>query len=62
MPMVLFGKCDGCGICVETCEQGAITLHMEKAHVDTELCISCGECVKACPTGALMGKKKKQEA
>ena len=62
MPMVLSEKCDGCGICVDTCEQDAITLKMEKAYVDMELCIGCGECVKACPTGALVGKKKKPEA
>ena len=62
MPIVLLGKCDGCRVCVDTCEQGAIYMKGEKALVKSDLCIGCGECVKVCPTGALVGIPKKVEA
>lgn len=58
MPKLVSDKCDGCGICEETCEQGAISMVDSKPQIDMELCIGCGECVQACPTDALVGKPK----
>ncbi|MBI4831026.1 MAG: aldo/keto reductase [Candidatus Lindowbacteria bacterium] len=41
--------CQGCGSCVENCEQGALTLVDEKATVDESKCILCGYCAEECP-------------
>lgn len=47
------GNCDGCGMCVETCPEGAISLAGGKAEVDREACLNCGLCARACPGGAM---------
>jgi ferredoxin len=39
--------CTACGICVDRCPMGAITLN-EVAVVDQALCIGCGLCVSGC--------------
>ncbi|MDR3598996.1 MAG: aldo/keto reductase [Desulfosporosinus sp.] len=40
--------CQGCGLCLEACPQGA--LHLEKvAVVDPEACVLCGYCGRVCP-------------
>jgi uncharacterized protein len=47
-------KCVACGVCVEHCSPGAISLEEgSKAQVDPEKCIGCGECVAHCPVGAI---------
>ncbi len=47
-------KCDGCGICVEACEFGAITMHPdEKMPIFCDLCGDDPECIKYCPENAL---------
>ncbi len=45
-------SCRRCGLCVERCPFGALSLdgHL---HVDEEVCMGCGVCVRACPQGAL---------
>jgi len=46
--------CIGCGICVETCEQKALTLSPEDGiTIDRNLCRGCGRCTEECPSAAM---------
>ncbi len=47
-------KCNGCGLCVTPCAEGAIEIIDGKAKVvKDELCDGAGFCLGVCPTGAL---------
>lgn len=46
--------CNGCGVCVSPCAEGAIQIVDGKARVlREELCDGAGFCLGVCPTGAL---------
>ncbi len=43
------GDCLGCGECVESCPDRAITLEDELPRFDLQLCLGCRGCQQACP-------------
>ena len=50
--------CDGCGICEERCNFGALVLEDGKMSFDGQRCFGCGVCTSSCPTGALTLKPR----
>ena len=46
-------RCNGCGACIESCPQEAISLVDGIARIDSSLCTECQACLAACPTGAI---------
>jgi len=46
-------QCLGCGVCVDECPGGAISLNGDIASVDEALCTECGACVDVCPNIAI---------
>lgn len=45
--------CEGCGNCVQVCNQEAISFENNKAKVDFKKCILCGYCSSSCPVFAI---------
>ncbi len=46
--------CNGCGLCIDACHEGAIELVNGKAQlVSDEYCDGLGDCLPECPTGAI---------
>lgn len=47
-------KCNGCGICISGCHEGAIELVNGKARlISDEYCDGLGDCLPQCPTDAI---------
>ena len=53
MPWVNEEMCVGCGVCVDVCPVGAITVEQDVAHINDAECIRCGRCHDACPEEAV---------
>ena len=51
-------RCIGCGTCIHTCPNNALTAGIEGIEINREKCLACGTCVDACPALALEMKGK----
>lgn len=55
-------KCDGCGMCVPSCAEGAIEIVEGKARLVAEkFCDGLGACLGECPQGALTIEEREAE-
>lgn len=51
--LLILSFCKGCGTCVKTCPNNALSLENGKAVGDQKLCILCGYCNPVCPEFAI---------
>ncbi len=55
--------CNGCGVCVAGCHEGALQMIGGKARIISELyCDGLGACIGDCPVGAISIEKREAEA
>lgn len=54
--------CDGCGVCVPNCHEGALQIIDNKARLVSDLlCDGLGACIGHCPQGAITIEKREAE-
>ncbi len=55
-------KCDGCGLCVPDCPEGALQIIDNKARLVSDLfCDGLGACLGTCPKGAISVEEREAE-
>ena len=55
-------KCNGCGLCLSACHEGAIGMIDGKAVLlRDDYCDGLGNCLPACPTGAIVFEERETE-
>ena len=56
-------KCNGCGLCIPNCHEGALQIVDGKARLISDLmCDGLGACIGNCPQGAITIEKREAEA
>ncbi len=56
-------KCNGCGLCIDACHEGALQLVDGKAKLVSEsYCDGLGDCLPECPVGAIKLEEKETVA
>ncbi|MCL2503057.1 MAG: 4Fe-4S binding protein [Coriobacteriia bacterium] len=56
-------KCNGCGLCVDACHEGAIGIIDGKARLlHDDYCDGLGDCLPVCPTEAITFEEREAEA
>ena len=56
-------KCNGCGLCIPNCPEGAIQMIDNKARLISDLfCDGLGACLGHCPEGAITTEEREAEA
>ncbi len=56
-------KCNGCGLCIQACHEGALQLVDGKAKLVSEsYCDGLGNCLPECPTGAITVEEREAAA
>ncbi len=60
--IVDYEKCNGCGVCVQRCQWGAMRfeISIDKANIDQYRCFGCGVCATACPRDAITLKRREE--
>jgi NAD-dependent dihydropyrimidine dehydrogenase PreA subunit len=54
--------CNGCGLCVEGCHEGALQIIDDKARMISDLyCDGLGACIPECPVGAITLEEREAE-
>lgn len=54
--------CNGCGVCIPSCKEGAIQIIDGKARLISDLlCDGLGACIGECPQGAITVEKRESE-